>query len=216
MVPVGRSKLDPAPPAYPAPPAFKVTVLAEYGAHASLRERAGLGLERLWDGFFFALASLAAAIYGIAFVGGCAALLIGLLIALPTLLAVPVGLAAALAAAHVLRRWWREYARHRSADQASASARSARNASRATPPRAPAQPARKRVVTPLAAGLRCPTLVPAGDDDRLTPARQAVPLVEAISGARLVVLPRTGHMMSIERPDETLDAMRDFLAGAAR
>lgn len=66
-----------------------------------------------------------------------------------------------------------------------------------------------------AARVRCPALVLAGDDDRMTPARQAAPLVAALADARLVVLPRTGHMMSIERPDETLDAMRDFLAGAA-
>lgn len=67
-----------------------------------------------------------------------------------------------------------------------------------------------------AARVRCPALVLAGDDDRMTPARQAAPLVAALADARMVVLPRTGHMMSIERPDETLDAMRDFLAGAAR
>lgn len=64
-----------------------------------------------------------------------------------------------------------------------------------------------------AARVRCPALILAGDDDRMTPPRQAGPLVEALSDAKLVVLPRTGHMMSIERPDETLDAMRDFLAG---
>jgi len=67
-----------------------------------------------------------------------------------------------------------------------------------------------------AARVRCPALILAGDDDRMTPARQAAPLAEALADARIVVLPRTGHMMSIERPDETLDAMRDFLAGAGR
>lgn len=67
-----------------------------------------------------------------------------------------------------------------------------------------------------AARVRCPALVLAGDDDRMTPARQVKPLAEALPDARMVVLPKTGHMMSIERPDETLDAMRDFLAEAAR
>lgn len=64
-----------------------------------------------------------------------------------------------------------------------------------------------------AARVRCPALILAGDDDRMTPPRQAGPLAEALKGSQLTVLPRTGHMMSIERPDETLDAMRDFLAG---
>lgn len=67
-----------------------------------------------------------------------------------------------------------------------------------------------------AARVRCPTLILAGDDDRMTPARQVAPLAAALPDARVSVLPRTGHMMSIERPDETLDAMRDFLAEAAR
>ncbi|HEY9568583.1 MAG TPA: alpha/beta fold hydrolase, partial [Thalassobaculum sp.] len=65
-----------------------------------------------------------------------------------------------------------------------------------------------------AARVRCPALILAGDDDRMTPARQAGPLKDALPDARLVVLPATGHMMSIERPNETLDAMRDFLARA--
>lgn len=64
-----------------------------------------------------------------------------------------------------------------------------------------------------AARVGCPALILAGDDDRMTPARQAGPLRQALADARMVVLPRTGHMMTVERPDETLDAMRDFLAG---
>lgn len=67
-----------------------------------------------------------------------------------------------------------------------------------------------------AANVLCPALVIAGDDDRMTPARQAGPLIQALPNARTVTLARTGHMMSIERPDETLDAMRDFLAEIGR
>lgn len=67
-----------------------------------------------------------------------------------------------------------------------------------------------------AALVTCRSLILAGDDDRMTPVRQVKPLVEALADVRVVILPRTGHMMSIERPDETLDAMRDFLAEAAR
>lgn len=59
--------------------------------------------------------------------------------------------------------------------------------------------------------VACPTLILAGDDDRMTPPRQLDPLRTALADARVRVLPGTGHMMTIERPDETLDAMRDFL-----
>jgi pimeloyl-ACP methyl ester carboxylesterase len=66
---------------------------------------------------------------------------------------------------------------------------------------------------PRAAGrVRCPTLVIAGGADRMTPARHAAKLVETIKGARLVVLPACGHMMMVEQPDATLDALVAFLA----
>jgi pimeloyl-ACP methyl ester carboxylesterase len=63
-----------------------------------------------------------------------------------------------------------------------------------------------------AAKLHCPTLVVAGAADRMTPARQGAKLAEAIEGARLVVLPACGHMMMVEQPDATLDALIAFLA----
>ena len=64
-----------------------------------------------------------------------------------------------------------------------------------------------------AARLRCPTLVIAGAADRMTPARHAAKLAETIKGGRLVVLPDCGHMMMVEQPDATLDALVAFLAG---
>jgi pimeloyl-ACP methyl ester carboxylesterase len=63
-----------------------------------------------------------------------------------------------------------------------------------------------------AAKLRCPTLVGAGAADRMTPARQGAKLAEAIEGARIVTLPACGHMMMVEQPDATLDALIAFLA----
>ena len=60
--------------------------------------------------------------------------------------------------------------------------------------------------------VRCPTLVIAGGADRMTPARHAAKLAETIKGARLVVLPDCGHMMMVEQPDATLDALVAFLA----
>jgi pimeloyl-ACP methyl ester carboxylesterase len=62
-----------------------------------------------------------------------------------------------------------------------------------------------------AAKVRCPTLVVAGAADRMTPARQGARLAEAIEGAALITLPAAGHMMMVEQPDQTLDALIDFL-----
>ena len=67
-----------------------------------------------------------------------------------------------------------------------------------------------------ASGVSCPVLVLAGDDDRMAPLKGARALSGTFAKGQLVVLPATGHMMSVERPDETLDAVRDFLAGVAR
>jgi pimeloyl-ACP methyl ester carboxylesterase len=66
-----------------------------------------------------------------------------------------------------------------------------------------------------AAKVRCPALVLAGDRDRMTPARQAARLAEAINGGACVTLPGAGHMMMVEQPDATLDALIGFLPAAA-
>jgi pimeloyl-ACP methyl ester carboxylesterase len=50
-----------------------------------------------------------------------------------------------------------------------------------------------------------------GADDRMTPARHAASLAETIKGAQLVVLPACGHMMMVEQPDATLDALLAFV-----
>jgi pimeloyl-ACP methyl ester carboxylesterase len=63
-----------------------------------------------------------------------------------------------------------------------------------------------------AARVRCPTLIVAGAADRMTPARQAAKLAEAIRSADLVTLPDCGHMMMVEQPDATLDALSGLLA----
>jgi pimeloyl-ACP methyl ester carboxylesterase len=41
----------------------------------------------------------------------------------------------------------------------------------------------------------------------MTPPRTAAPLADATAGAKTIVLEGTGHMMPVERPDETLDAL---------
>ena len=62
-----------------------------------------------------------------------------------------------------------------------------------------------------AAKVRCPALFVLGDRDRMTPPRNARPLIEAIDGAAVETIANCGHMMMVERPDETLDALRKLL-----
>lgn len=58
-----------------------------------------------------------------------------------------------------------------------------------------------------AEAVDCPTLIVAGSHDRMTPTKQAMKLAEAISKATLVTIEGSGHLMIVEKPDETLDAL---------
>jgi pimeloyl-ACP methyl ester carboxylesterase len=62
-----------------------------------------------------------------------------------------------------------------------------------------------------AAKVTCPALVVMGAEDKMTPARAGAKLAAAISGASSVVIPNCGHMMTAEKPDETLDALKTIL-----
>jgi pimeloyl-ACP methyl ester carboxylesterase len=62
-----------------------------------------------------------------------------------------------------------------------------------------------------AARVQCPTLLLSGTEDRMTPIKDAKSLASAIAGARQAALEGAGHMMMIEQPDATLDALRAFL-----
>lgn len=57
-----------------------------------------------------------------------------------------------------------------------------------------------------AAKIACPTVVIAGADDRMTPPKAGRAIADTIDGARFEVVD-CGHMMMIEKPDETLDAL---------
>jgi pimeloyl-ACP methyl ester carboxylesterase len=59
-----------------------------------------------------------------------------------------------------------------------------------------------------AAGVECPTVLVLGDGDLMTPAAKARPLAAAIAGSKTVVIPQCGHFMMVERPDETLEALK--------
>jgi pimeloyl-ACP methyl ester carboxylesterase len=62
-----------------------------------------------------------------------------------------------------------------------------------------------------AAKVICPTLLLLGDIDRMTPPAAARDVAAKIAGVRTVVLPRCGHMMMIEQPDETIDALAEVI-----
>jgi 3-oxoadipate enol-lactonase len=63
--------------------------------------------------------------------------------------------------------------------------------------------------------LRVPTLVITGDADRLVPPANSLKLAALIPGARLVLLPGAGHVFPVERPRETIAALKEFFLGRA-
>jgi pimeloyl-ACP methyl ester carboxylesterase len=60
-----------------------------------------------------------------------------------------------------------------------------------------------------AATVRVPTTLILGERDMMTPLKSGLLLADAIAGARRVVLRGAGHMLTAERPDEVLAALRD-------
>ncbi|HEU4630621.1 MAG TPA: alpha/beta fold hydrolase [Gemmatimonadaceae bacterium] len=67
--------------------------------------------------------------------------------------------------------------------------------------------------TPDLPTIDVPTLVVVGDEDVLTPPREARLLHEGIRGSRLEPLAGAGHASAIERPAAFNHVLRDFLAG---
>jgi pimeloyl-ACP methyl ester carboxylesterase len=65
---------------------------------------------------------------------------------------------------------------------------------------------------PRAAAVRCPALFVLGALDRMTPAKAGQALASNVAGAKTVTLSGAGHMMMIEKPDETLDALKGNLS----
>jgi pimeloyl-ACP methyl ester carboxylesterase len=62
-----------------------------------------------------------------------------------------------------------------------------------------------------AAEVKCPTVLVLGDGDQMTPAAKGRTLGAAIPGAKTVVLRDSGHFMMVERPDETLEALKPYV-----
>jgi pimeloyl-ACP methyl ester carboxylesterase len=66
----------------------------------------------------------------------------------------------------------------------------------------------------LTALSRVPVEILVGDTDRLTPQKHSRKLAEALPGATLHVLPRTGHMLPQERAQPAADAVARLVAAA--
>ena len=65
--------------------------------------------------------------------------------------------------------------------------------------------------TPLLSSIDCPTLIIAGEEDALIPRADADTMHTGIKGARLVMLPRVGHLGNLEDPPGFNDALTKFL-----
>ena len=64
------------------------------------------------------------------------------------------------------------------------------------------------------ATIDVPTVVVVGEEDVLTPPEFARSMAQRIAGARLVEVPRSGHVSSLEAPDAITDVLRDVLAAS--
>lgn len=62
-----------------------------------------------------------------------------------------------------------------------------------------------------AAAVTCPALLVSGRRDLMTPPRAARAIAAALKDARHVEVSGSGHALMAEKPDEVLDALREFL-----
>ncbi|HET9425357.1 MAG TPA: alpha/beta fold hydrolase [Gemmatimonadaceae bacterium] len=65
--------------------------------------------------------------------------------------------------------------------------------------------------TPMLAEIDVPTLIVVGDEDVVTPIKEARAMHEAIRGSRLEVVPGAGHLSNLERPAAFNAALSDFV-----
>jgi proline iminopeptidase len=63
--------------------------------------------------------------------------------------------------------------------------------------------------------IKVPTLVMAGRDDFVFPPEHQAELAAGIPNATLRIIDRAGHNPHSERPDEVMEAIRDFISADA-
>lgn len=71
---------------------------------------------------------------------------------------------------------------------------------------------RRADLRPHLAAIHCPTLVLVGDGDELTPPTLAKEIAGSITGARLVVVPASGHLSTLEQPVAVNTALVEWMA----
>lgn len=59
--------------------------------------------------------------------------------------------------------------------------------------------------------IRCPTLLICGEEDQLTPPKYSQFLRERMAEAMLTIIPRAGHMVMLEQPEQVSRAIEEFL-----
>jgi pimeloyl-ACP methyl ester carboxylesterase len=71
----------------------------------------------------------------------------------------------------------------------------------------------RRDSRPTLGSIRCPTLVLVGEGDELTPPERAAEIAAGIAAARLVTVPRSGHLSTLEQPEAVTRALLQWLEG---
>lgn len=64
---------------------------------------------------------------------------------------------------------------------------------------------------PGLSSIRCPTLVLVGEGDELTPPALAEEMAQLIPGSRLVKVPDSGHLSTLERPEAVTRALVEWM-----
>ncbi len=64
----------------------------------------------------------------------------------------------------------------------------------------------------LLGGVRCPSLVVAGAEDRVVPPSAAEAYAARLPGAKLEILPGCGHCVDMEQPDRLARLINDFIS----
>lgn len=64
---------------------------------------------------------------------------------------------------------------------------------------------------PLLPGIEIPTLVLVGDEDAITPPEIAREMAEMVEWASLTVIPRSGHLSTLEQPERVTHALNLWL-----
>ncbi len=69
---------------------------------------------------------------------------------------------------------------------------------------------KRRDVTQELAKITCSTLIIVGDEDHTTPMSCARNMATHINGSELIIIPQCGHSSALEKPEQIIDAMKDF------